>query len=39
MKQYAPGKEPKFEREDEKLENTDINLGTGMLAKLDNFWL
>ena len=38
MKQYAPGKEPKFEREEEKLEDTDINLGNGMLAKLDNFW-
>ena len=38
MKQYAPGKEPKLEREEEKLEDTDINLGNGALAKLDNFW-
>ena len=38
MKQYAPGKEPKFDREEEKLEDADINLGNGMLAKLDNFW-
>ncbi len=38
MKQYAPGKEPKFEREDEKLTPGEIEVQGGALGKLDNFW-
>ena len=38
MKQYAPGKEPQYDREGEKLKAEDIEIKCGALEKLDNFW-
>lgn len=38
MKQYAPGKEPQYDREDDKLQAEDIVIKGGVLEKLDNFW-
>lgn len=38
MKQYAPGKEPQYSREDDKLHPEEIELKGGVVGKLDNFW-
>lgn len=38
MKQYAPGKEPQYDRKDDKLHPEEIELTGGLLGKLDNFW-
>ena len=38
MKQYAPGKEPQYNREEEKLTPADIEVKGGFLGWLDNFW-
>ncbi len=38
MKQYAPGKEPQYSKEDDKLHPEEIELKGGVLGKLDNFW-
>lgn len=38
MKQYAPGKEPQFNREDDKLHPAEIEVHGGFLGWLDNFW-
>ena len=38
MKQYAPGKEPQYDREDDKLHAEDIEFKGGILEKIDNFW-
>ena len=38
MKQYAPGKEPQYNREDDKLHPEEIEVNGGVLGKLDNFW-
>lgn len=38
MKQYAPGKEPRFNKEDDKLHPQEIELKGGAISKLDNFW-
>ena len=38
MKQYAPGKEPQYDREDDKLHAEEIEFKGGILEKIDNFW-
>lgn len=38
MKQYAPGKEPQFDREDDKLNPAEIEVKGGFIGWLDNFW-
>ena len=38
MKQYAPGKEPQYNREEDKLQAEDIVIKGGIYEKLDNFW-
>lgn len=38
MKQYAPGKEPQFNHDDDKLQPADIEIHGGFLGWLDNFW-
>ena len=38
MKQYAPGKEPQFSREDDKLNPAEIEVKGGFIGWLDNFW-
>ena len=38
MKQYALGKEPQYDREEEKIQAEDIQLRGTALEKFDNFW-
>ncbi len=38
MKQYAPGKEPQYDRDDDKLQAEEISIRGGIFEKLDNFW-
>ena len=38
MKQYAPGREPEYKREDDKLHPEEIELKGGVIGKLENFW-
>lgn len=38
MKQYAPGKEPQINREEDKIHPADIEVNGGFLGWLDNFW-
>lgn len=38
MKQYAPGKEPQYDREESKLHPEEIEVQGGVLGWLDNFW-